>query len=293
MKVYKYTLDKKSKKYICPKCNKKTLVKYIETATNNYLGDEFGRCDRETNCNFHNTPISLEKNTFEITNVVKPLPSFHSLELVEKSLLGKNKNNFIDFLKTIFTAGEVEKTVATYFIGSSKHWNGATIFWQIDNFERVHAGKILQYNPQTCKRAKDTNGKSLINWVHSVLKYTKTINEFNLHQCLFGLHLIVDNNIKTIGLVESEKTAVIMHLFKPNYIWLATGSKHGFKLEYLLPIKKYKIVAFPDKSEFNDWNKKAKELNKLGFQIDVNDYLETINCNTGVDFADILINQKK
>ncbi|MBC7523466.1 MAG: hypothetical protein H7239_03400 [Flavobacterium sp.] len=293
MKQYKYSLDKSSKKFICPKCNKRTFVLYIETETKNYLGEDFGRCDRESNCSYHNTPTGEDKNTFEIVNVPKPLPNFHSLELIEKSFLSNHKNNFIDFLKTIFTAVEVKKAVNDYLIGTSKRWSGATVFWQIDNFEKVHGGKILQYNPQTCKRAKDQNGKSLIDWVHSILKRSKTINEFNLQQCLFGLHLISERNIKTVALVESEKTAVIMQLFKPEFVWLATGSKHGFKYEMLLPIKQYKIIAFPDKSEYKDWLKKATELNGFGFNVAVSDWLENKDFEAGTDFADVFINEIK
>lgn len=293
MKQYRYNLDKSSKKFICPKCNKKTFVKYIDIETNTYLSEDFGRCDRESNCGYHSNPKGEHKNTFEVVNIPKPLPDFHGLELVEKSFVNDYQNNFIDFLKTIFNEVEVNKATFDYLIGTSKRWNGATVFWQIDNLERVHAGKILQYNPNTCKRVKDENGKSLIDWVHSVLKRSKVVNQFNLQQCLFGLQLINDQNIKTVALVESEKTAVIMSLFKPNYIWLATGSKHGFKYEMLRPIKQYKIIAFPDKSEFEDWNKKAIELNNLGFQIVVNNYLETIDCEAGTDFADIFISQKK
>ncbi|WP_255347637.1 DUF6371 domain-containing protein [Flavobacterium sp. ACAM 123] len=73
-----------------------------------------------------------------------------------------------------------------------------------------------------------------------------------MNQCLFGLHLINESNQKTIAVVESEKTAVLISVFKPQYTWAATGMKGGFKYENLKPIKEFKIIAFPDKSEFND-----------------------------------------
>ena len=177
-------------------------------------------------------------------------------------------------------------------IGTSKRWNGATIFWQIDNLLRVHAGKILQYVTKTGKRDKNEDGKSLIDWVHSILKRTQTIKDFNLNQCLFGLHLINESNAKTVAIVEGEKTAVMMSIFKPQYIWLATGSKQGFKYENLQPIKQYKIIVFPDKSEYQDWFKKATELNVFGFDIIVNDWLENTDFKAGTDLADVLIIEK-
>ena len=289
MKQFRYNLDKSSKKFVCPSCNKRTFVKYIDIKTNSYLGDAFGRCDRESNCNYHSTPKGEASNSFEIVNSPKPLPSYHSPELIEKSFLSERPNYFIDFLHTMFTAVEVKTAVYDYLISTSIHWEGATVFWQIDQQERLHAGKVMLFNKATGKRAKDSNGKSIISWVHSILKYKKQLNDFNLEQCLFGLHLITPDNSKPMAIVEGEKTAVLCSVFKPQYTWLATGSKSGLKCEMLLPIKKYKIVAFPDKNEFSDWNKKATELNKVGFQIVVSNYLETIDCDVGTDFADILI----
>lgn len=289
MKQFKYILDKSSKKFLCPRCNKKSFVKFIETETGNYLSSEFGRCDHESSCQYFLKPEGEVKD-YVFINIPKPEPSFHNLELVEIGYLSERQNNFIQFLKSKFTEVEVKKAISKYMISTSKHWNGATIFWQIDQFERVHHGKIMLFNPETGKRVKDANGKGYINSVRSVLK----LKEFNLNQCLFGLHLIKEMKNKTIAIVEAEKTAVLMSIFKPEYIWLSTGSKSGLKFEYLKPIKDYKIVVFPDKSEYNDWNAKAKELNGFGFKIIVNDYLELQkNYEDGTDLADVYINNLK
>ena len=80
---------------------------------------------------------------------------------------------------------------------------------------------------------------------------------------------------------------VEMSLFVPDYIWLATGSKSGFKFDYLKPIIEYEIIAFPDKGEFEYWNKKATELNKQGFKIAVSELIENTKFPVGTDLADI------
>jgi hypothetical protein len=266
-------------------------VKYIENETGTYLSDQYGRCDRESSCGYHYTTV----NEKVIVNQMKELiePSFHCIELLGKSFVRGDTNNFIQFLKTIFSEEEVKEIVIKYLISNSKRWDGATTFWQIDNCSRIHAGKILQYNPVTGKRVKDENGKGLIDWAHSVLKRNGILKEFNLRQCLFGLHLIYETTVNTIALVESEKTAIIMSVFKPQYTWLATGSKHGFKYDMLKPIKEFSIIAFPDKSEYNDWNNKAQELNGFGFNIIVNHWLESTNYESGTDIADVFIIEKK
>lgn len=56
---YRYILDSSSKKFRCRKCTKKTLVKFIDTKTNDLMTDEFGRCDRESKCGFFKYPKDL------------------------------------------------------------------------------------------------------------------------------------------------------------------------------------------------------------------------------------------
>lgn len=56
-------------------------------------------------------------------------------------------------------------------------------------------------------------------------------------------------------------------------------------------LRDYKIIAFPDKSEFTDWQNKAIELNSLGFSISVSQWLENTDYKKGTDLADILIKE--
>ena len=287
MKLFKYSLDTSNNKFVCPDCNKKTFVLFIETETGKYLTDNFGRCDRQSKCGYFRKPETEYTNTFRIIDRIKPKPSFHTLEILEKSFINTSSNNFIQFLETIFSNVEVKKAVLNYLIGTWEQWKGTTVFWQIDKQERIHHGKVMLYNPATGKRVKNKEDKSIISSVRSLAK----LDGFVLEQCLFGLHL-VNENTKVIALCESEKTAVIMSLFKPDFIWLATGSKGGFKYEYLKVIKDFEIVAFPDKSEFNEWLDKAIELNGFGFKISVNDWLENTDYPNGTDLADVYINER-
>lgn len=188
MENYRYRLDTSSKKFICPKCEKKTFVRFVETETLAYLSNDLGRCDRESNCGYFSRPTCMLMSKNEKPLLVSLPTSFHGLELVEKSMMINLENNFVQFLKTIFSEAEVNEAVRKYLICNSKRWSGATVFWQIDNNERVHAGKILAYNQETGKRTKSNEGKALIDWVHSILKRKGIVNEFNLRQCLFGLH---------------------------------------------------------------------------------------------------------
>lgn len=303
---YKYGLDKSSKKSVCPSCLQKRLVKYLEISTSKYLEDNCGRCDRESGCGYHKKPTGADTIvSFNNIEIPKPKPDFINSGLVSKSLKKYDENNFIKFLHNHFPNEQVEKCISDYRIGTSKLWKGATIFWQIDELVKVHTGKIMLFNENTGKRVKEPTVH--ISWVH------KKINkhDYQLQQCLFGLHLLkcinahqmelksatyVIKSCTTYGITESEKTAAVMSLFIPNMKWMATGSKQNFKLALLQPLKNENIIVYPDKGEFTDWNNKTLELQRLGFKIKCSTIVEDSSYEKGTDLADIyfaLENTKK
>lgn len=285
---YRYSLEKGVKKHLCPKCQKKTYVRYLDTHTGDYLDNDYGRCDREQKCAYHNTPKGDLTNTFEITYTPPPPTSYHPYDLVSKSGRNFKQNNFFQFLTTLFTKDEVKSVILRYLIGTSKLWNGATVFWQMDEHQLVRHGKIMLYDATTGKRKKNDAGKAYISSVRSAMK----IKDHNLKQCLFGMNLIKEFPDKIIGLVESEKTAILMSIFKDEYVWLATGSKQGFKYEMLKALRGRQIIAFPDKSEYGDWQSKAINLNSKGITIKVSDWLEQMDVKEGYDLADLYLDER-
>jgi len=289
MKEFKYTLAKKGK-IVCTNCGKKTAVPYIETETGNIVEGAM-RCDREQQCSYHRKPESNDVIFIPKTETKPRETSYISLDVLEKYFLNKSTDNLVYFLTKKFGHEKVRAAIDMYFVCDLG--NGNTIFWQIDQLERVRTGKIMEYNKTTGKRVKDASGRAHINWIHTYLK----IESYNLRQCLFGLHLTKEIRNKTIAIVESEKTAFIMSICEPDFLWLATGAFNGLKAEYLAPIKLRKIIAFPDKGCYNDfpdangktvigWKNRALSLNDLGFDITVNDFLENEQCESGDDIAD-------
>ena len=146
----------------------------------------------------------------------------------------------------------------------------------------------MAYDTSTGKRLKTKDGKPLINWVHSILKKPN----YNLKQCLFGLHLL-NQTIKQVAIVESEKTALIMSIEFPQHTWMSAGSLQGFKYEYLAPLREKKITAFPDKGAYNKWKKTADALNNEGFSIEVSKLLETKEYEEGWDLVDMMNYESK
>ena len=285
MKQYKYQFGKG--KFNCPKCNKKRFVKYIETETGHYADSQYGRCDREIKCGYFEYPNgnSIINYNYVVPTPVKP--TYIGKEHLQKTLTKYEINPLITYLYNHYDKDEVNVTIDKYQVGTSKMYNGATVFWQMDNTGNIRTGKIMAYDITTGKRIKDKNIIA-ISWVHYKLKKPKE----SIRQCLFGLHLL-NAKTKQVAIVESEKTAIIMSIEFPNYTWMSTGTLSGFKYEYLAPLKGTAIIAFPDKGGYAQWQKTADILNQKGFEIEVSKLLENKKHQKGWDLVDVLNDESK
>jgi hypothetical protein len=285
-------------RYHCPSCQHrdKTFSLYIDTETGEHLHPTVGRCNRESNCGYHYTPkqyfqdngISFEKTCLNKPKAIKPLlkpASFIEVEAFKASLQGHEGNYFVKFLIDLFGVEVANELISRYFIGTSKYWNGASVFWQIDISGRVRTGKVMLYNASTGKRVKEPF--SHINWAHSVLELT----DYNLRQCLFGEHLLIDKT-KPVAIVESEKTAIIASVYLPQFIWLAVGSLTNLNAEKCSILKGRTVTLFPDLNGFEKWRDKAIELSHFT-HISVSDLLERKATESerkqGLDLVDYLI----
>ena len=287
-------------RYRCPICQQrdKTLSLYIDTKTGEHIHPSVGRCNRESNCGYHYTP----KQYFQDNNILvdtpqpkayKPRPissqtkpvSFVPIEVFKASLKAHETNHFVQFLIKLFGVDVAIQLVGSYFIASSKHWNGSTVFWQIDIQGKVRTGKIMLYSPTTGKRIKEPFNH--INWVHSILKQP----EYELKQCLFGEHLLIDKT-KPVAIVESEKTAIIASVYLPQFIWVAVGSLTNLNAEKCTILMGRTVTLFPDLNGFDKWSSKVNELSHIAI-FTVSDLLERkateAERKQGFDLADYLI----
>ncbi|WP_367221271.1 DUF6371 domain-containing protein [Marinilabilia sp.] len=49
--------------------------------------------------------------------------------------------------RIFFEKNQVAYLINEFRICTSKYWPRATVFWQIDDRERIHTGKIMFYDP--------------------------------------------------------------------------------------------------------------------------------------------------
>lgn len=250
----RYILEKyngSKSRFNCPQCTgKKTFTRYIDTESKDYLGGHVGRCNKIDKCNYHFKPKDFFLENKDYSQAYKPQPiklpppkkPMFKIpnDQLDATLTRYGSNKFALILLNLFGYDEAVKLLALYEVGTSKKWEGATIFWQIDAFGTVRTGKIMLYDTETNKRVKKPYDH--ISWVHTGL----LTDAYELKQCFFGEHLINQFKTKPIAIVESEKSAIICSRFLPEYIWLSAGNINGLSIDKFKVLSGRKVVLFPD-----------------------------------------------
>ena len=213
------------------------------------------------------------------------------LDIVNQSLRGYSANKLFQFLSAQFGEAETLNLMKRYKVGTSKYWDGATVFWQTDNQSKVRTGKIMLYNSETGKRIKEPYNH--VTWVHSVLHK----DDYNLKQCFFGEHLLSEDKNRPVALVESEKTAIIASYYLPQFLWIASGGKNGcFNVNSLSVLAGRSVVLFPDLGATDYWQSKISLMKSCGIEVQMFDYLEANATEDerkeGYDIADYLLKVK-
>jgi hypothetical protein len=297
MNPNKYILEPyrgRSTRYNCPKCQKIEFSRYIDTVTRKYIALQVGRCNREQSCGYHYTPSNYFQDIAKIhtptgpsgTSINNEPVSCIPYDIFRLSLGTYEHNYFIHYLISLFGTDVTRRLIERYYVGTSRQWPGSVVFWQIDCTGKVRGGKIMLYDAITGKRRKDRSPEGLpyITWVHSVLK----MKQYNLNQCLFGEHLLVEDKVLPVAIVESEKTAMISSVYMPNFLWLACGGLSNLSREKLKILKGRNVILWPDLKAYERWNNIARE---QGFKCA--DFLEKNATEEakkkGLDLADILI----
>ena len=256
MSEYRFHLQKyrPGSKKVCPKCGRKScFTPYVDGNAQITFPNHVGKCDHINSCGYHYTPkeyfqdnptikeTMIEQNNRSDTpsRAVKPIAkplsssapqtSYLPSDWVSQSMQKFDVNPLYRYLTKVAGKEKTDRLFNLYKVGTSKMWNGATVFWQIDINGNVRAGKIMGYDAKTGHRIKHPFNQ--VNWVHSV----KRVPDFHMKQCLFGEHLLSETSIpaSTVAIVESEKTALIAALFIPDFVWLATG---GMKIASLIAL---------------------------------------------------------
>lgn len=180
-------------------------------------------------------------------------PSYNFIEQdIIKRLQGQ-RNTFIDFLLTLFEQPKVDAAIERYFIGGDSMCR--TIFPNIDTEGRCVGGAVIPYlaNGHRDKSKGASN-------IHAELRRKDKTLPTQADQVLFGSHLLRLYPTASVGVVESQKSAVILSVIYPNLIWLATAGMTNFNARLLAPIYDRNVIAYPDVNGVKVWTERAKQL---------------------------------
>lgn len=315
MTDFRYILDKSSKKYICPACQKKTLVRYRDNETNELMPEQFGRCDREDKCRYQNDPYkddNYQAESFIQKPIEAPRTYYIPIEVLKATLTNYEQNIFIqNLLKNIkypFPVEAIEKVIGLYNLGTvtSGYMCGAITFPFIDKYGKIRAIQAKKFDKN--------NHTTHTNFLHALIEkesdvVPQWITDYNKNElkvsCLFGEHLLKQYPNNPVALLEAPKSAIYGSLYfglpktESSLIWLAVYNLSSLNIEKVKSLRDRKVVLFPDLSAdghaFKLWSAKADEFNKrfLNASFIVSDLLERKASHEarvkGYDLGDYLI----
>ena len=180
-------------------------------------------------------------------------PTYNFIELTIIKRLQGNRNTFVDFLHTLFDSPKVAAAVERYCIGGDSQCR--TIFPNLDQEGRCVGGAVIPYLPNG-HRDKSKGASN----IHAELKRKDKTHPTQADQVLFGSHLLRLYPSASVGIVESQKSAVILSVIYPNLIWLATAGMTNFNARLLAPIYDRNVIAYPDVNGVQVWTQRAKDL---------------------------------
>lgn len=183
--------------------------------------------------------------------VYTPSYNYISPDIVKR--LQGQRNTFVDFLHTLFDSPKVAAAVERYCIGGDS--SGRTIFPNIDTEGRCVGGAVIPYLPNGHR----DKSKGISN-LHSELKRKDKTHPTQADQVLFGSHLLRLYPSASVGVVESQKSAVILSIIYPEIVWVATAGMTNFNERLLAPIYDRNVVAYPDVNGVKVWTERAKDL---------------------------------
>jgi len=321
--MYKYTLTNKRRSK-CPFCGKRGKYSaFMNTETKQLAPVEYGMCSscrkakRPPDNFIQGESAKADDNEigfFEADTVhINMINQFYRLAF-------QVSNNFIEGLEKKFGYERVKQVVNQYKLGSFEEFdsgvNSAVVFPYLFKDTHCCTGKLMWFDEDfhRIKEGRKKYPKFLHNLIYTNdngIRYDlndydddDNIIPFKLKLCLFGHHQIINEKKKVICLVESEKTAVIMSIVLPEYIWVASGGKTLIQDYKFLFFAGRKCLAFPDLSlddnVYQYWIKKLSYYNKkYDYDIDIIDYYSEFLQNDiglinysklkGFDIADFVL----
>ena len=211
--------------------------------------EKFGYCHSCDKWLNPENPIEWNPKPVDYKPTVKP--EYIKWEYYKEYLYSyhiNDNNRFVDFLTKVLGVQKTHTILTDYMLGTGKNYT--VIFPYINEKGYIINLKTMDYDRMTGKRG-------------SLIYYDKRKPRHKM--CFFGGQLINSDKYKNkpIAIVESEKTACLMSVFFPTYLWLACGGSNGLSSHKFECIRYRKVHLFPDEGKYNQWSEKLERLELL------------------------------
>jgi hypothetical protein len=329
-----FFLDPSSAKFECPECQENTFVRYVNK-DGIYLPSNVGRCDREMKCGCHNKASqyfienNIDLNLVQTETIQRPTEfykiSYSAIQARQEILTDFNRsdyvdlrtceNNFIRYLIDIlkFSPEQILDHLLKYnvFIHQKEKKYGVHDFQAADIYNdylrhinsinqkvqyfyvsasnEVRTAREIHYKPDF---HRDKESEKLLH-----IELTEYDKNKRVKMCMWGEHLLAESSQKDIIVVEGEKTAFVMSLYYPEYIWLAVGGIYGISedFDFIKPDCRYYFIpdADIDVRGFtcaDKWRKKIPQTiyNQTDYKIiDFEKYCNLREIYAGFDILDL------
>lgn len=332
-----FYLDPSSAKFECPECRENTFVRYVNKE-GKYLHSDIGRCDREMKCGCHNKASqyfienNISVNLVQTETIQKPTEfykiSYSSIHVRQAILTDSSRsdyvnlntceNNFVRYLIYIlkFSPEEVLAHLLKYnvFIHQKEKKYGVQDFPTIDVYNdysryvnninqkvqyfyvsasnEVRTAREIHYKPDF---HRDKESEKLLH-----IELTEYDKNKRVRMCIWGEHLLTEQSNKDIIIVEGEKTAFVMSLYYPEFIWLAVGGIYGISEDFDFTKSDVRYYFLPDADIdvkgftcADKWKKKIPQTIYAGTTYKVIDFEKYCNLSeiyAGFDILDLQLN---
>ena len=290
----------------CPQCKRVGYKPYV-FPDGVMLGEDCGRCDHETGCGYHVKPSEWLKQHKDIdaashanANYVPPTPP--PAIRIDGSIVrqlyclreGAPRNPLLRFWTNLLRnvadeyrdkaeefVSRLKEALRLFAVGSMP--GGYTVWWIVDETGWIRSGKCMKYRDDGHRDKSDKFGFS---WIHSSPLAGKQPEGAEYVGCLFGLHQLKTRKTKRVHLVESEKTAVLMTMFSPDCVWMATMGVANLNASRLDPLirRGIEIILHPDIDGYERWEERAEEIRRQNPEAKIH-VSTTVKDNYWIDMA--------
>lgn len=231
------------------------------------------------NCEKYNTFISLNRHPIDFDST--------------------DKSEFIpspEYMKNVYVDNMVQTPVNIIYFKFKVHFF----------FEEAYGGyptcSTMVY--KTDFHRSHENGKHEGNFSHHYFDAGRPYLKTGVRWCLYGEHLLKDTQGKNVIIVEAPKTAFVLSMVYPEFVWTATGGVHNLSKNYgfFNPRPKYFFISDSgmmtkqstgEKTPISDvWVKRIPQTVFATSDhevINLNDYCTADEIKEGIDILDLYL----